>query len=186
MSRGLRARIGLGLLSVAGMSAGHLLSYWIAAPDDHHRGELLEATGHAGESPFLIIAIAALLATCISVLAGRPRERAPRFVPSFATLVLLQMAAFVGLETIERVTVGASLIDAALQPVFLLGLGTQIVIAALGALVIRTLHVAATTVAMRPVPSVVSYLHFDIAYPAVPSGVSTPWDARGPPHSSTS
>src|SRR5688500_11686019 len=150
MTPRLRARIGLGLLSVAGTCAGHFLSYWVAAPDAHHRAELLEATGHAGESPFLVIAVAALLATCIAALGGRASERAPRFWLVLGGLVVLQTVAFVGLEAIERIGIHASLFESFREPVFLLGLVAQVVVALLGALILRTLHVAASSVAVRP------------------------------------
>jgi len=183
MSRRLGSRIGLGLLSVAGTSAAHFLSYFIAAPDSHHRNELLESTGHAGESPFLTVAIAAVMATCIAVLAGRSRERSPRFLPAFATLVVLQTLGFVGLEVTERVLVDASLIEAAHEPIFVLGLGAQLVVAALGALILRTLHVAASaTTARPPLPALVACLAIPYATHLPSIAVLRRWDARGPPH----
>jgi len=170
---------------VAGTSAAHFLSYFIAAPDPHHRDQLLEATGHAGESPFLTVAIAAVIATCIAVLAGRSRERAPRFLPAFGVLVLVQTMSFVALELSERALVHASLTEAVQEPVFLLGLGAQAVVAAVGALLIRTLHVAASTVAARPpLPALLAFLGVPIVTEVRCTTVVRLWDARGPPHSS--
>ena len=185
MSPGSRARIGLGLLSVAGTCAGHYLSYLVAAPDPHHRAELLEATGHAGESPFLVVAIAALLATCIAALSGRARDRAPRFLSVLGSLVLMQIFAFVGIEVVERVTVHASLTDSLVEPVFVLGLVAQVVVAILGALIVRGLHVAASTVTVHPpTRSFVTTVLFPRS-DSVPSlGIHRLWPARGPPLSS--
>ena len=185
MSPGLRARFGIGLLSVAGTSAGHFLSYLAAAPDSHHRDELLAATGHGGESPFLVVAVAAFLATCIALLAGRAPARAPSVLRSFGRLIVLQTTAFVAIELVERIGVGASLIEAAQQPVFLLGLIAQAFIALIGALILRGLHTVATTVAVRPpVPGVVTLLGFVRTDLAWSQDVYRPEGARGPPLSS--
>lgn len=178
-------RIGLGLLSLAGMSAGHFASYLIAAPDPHHRAELLESTGHAGESPFLVIAIAALIATCIAALLGRTRDRAPGFVRAAGALLALQSTAFVGLETIERLTVQTPLLESMQEPVFLIGLGVQLMVALLGALILRSLHTAATTISARPpAPSFVAVLALAGNEDVPARSVATSWDARAPPASS--
>ena len=185
MTPRLRARIGLGLLSVAGTCAGHFLSYWVAAPDPHHRAELLEATGHAGESPFLVIAVAALLATCIAALSGRASQRAPRFWVALGGLVALQTTAFVGLEMVERIGAHAPLLESVQEPVFVLGLVAQVVVALLGALIIRTLHVAASSVAVHPPTRsfVVALVPAD-GHRIPSSHPYRPGDPRGPPFSS--
>ena len=186
MSRRLRARFGLGLLSVAGTAAGHYLSYWIAAPDSHHREELLAATGHAGESPFVIVGIAALLATCIAVLAGQPGHGRLGLMQSFLRLSLLQTIAFVGLEAFERMAAEVHLAEAVAEPVVWLGLGAQLLVALAGAALMRTLLVAAS------VGSVAPPLVRPVALGVVPAAISLLfswdgnrlWEARGPPPSS--
>ena len=185
MSRRLRARVGLGLLSVAGTSAGHYLSYWIAAPDSHHRDELLEATGHAGESPFLIVGAAALLATLIAVLAGRASKKAPRYGSILMRLAALQTMAFIGLEATERLAVGSSLLESVREPVFILGLGAQLIVAVLGALLLKSLHAIADVTSS--VPPARSFLVALVPVPndrVVTRHVYRLGDARGPPLSS--
>ncbi len=186
MARGLQTRIALGLLSVAGMSAGHFLSYVIASPDAHHRADLLEATGHGGESPFLVVAIAAVVAACIAALVGRPREKAPRLVRSFALLTALQITAFTGLEVTERIGAHVSIAESIQEPVFLLGLGLQVLVAAVAAFILRALHVAATTAspAPPPLPGVIGTIALPAATATPAIDVLRPWDARGPPTSS--
>ena len=185
MSRRLRARIGLGLLSVAGTSAGHYLAYWLAAPDSHHREELLEATGHAGESPFVVVAVAALLATCIAALAGRSSGKAPRYGVSVVTLAVLQTVAFVGIEVAERVAAHTPLLESVREPVFLLGLVTQLIVALIGGLLLKSLHAASITVAS--VPPRPGYFFSLVPAPiqnVVARDVYRVGDARGPPVSS--
>ena len=186
MSGWLRTRFGLGLLSIAGTTAGHYLSYWFVAPDSHHREELLESTGHAGESPFLVLSIAALLATCIAILGGRPRKHPSGLSGTFLRLAAMQTTAFIVLEGLERIFEGTSPIAAIQEPVVWLGLAAQLVIAVVGAGLLRALQRAAAVVgASRPQPkrsAIFVAVDGTIVLFSRPS--SRPWKARGPPGSS--
>ena len=185
MSRRIQARVGVGLLSVAGTAAGHFLTYLIAAPDSHHRAELLEATGHAGESPFVIVCAAAFLATCIAILARGRHDNfsAPR---AFGRLAFLQTSAFLGLELAERLTTHVSLAEAATELVVWLGIAVQILIALAGTFVLKALRVAASTSTRRPPVPTGSFvlLPVEVAHPPVASGHHRLVGARAPPASS--
>ena len=185
MSRRIQARVGIGLLSVAGTAAGHFLTYLIAAPDSHHREELLEATGHAGESPFLIVCAAAFLATCIAILA---RGRSDNFSMhrAFGRLAFMQTSAFLGLEVVERLTTHVSLREAAVEPVVWMGIAVQILIALAGVFVLKTLRVAATTSSLRPpLPAgTIFLLPLDLARAPIVRGHHRLVGARAPPESS--
>ena len=186
MARGLRARLGIGLLSIAGMAAGHYLTYLVAAPHQHTRTELLQETGHAGESPFLILAISALLAACISVLAGHGARVRTRLWVTAVRLFVFQVGAFLALETGERIIAGADLGQAAIEPVLWLGILVQLLVAGAGAFILRALRSAAAVSTSRP-PLPVSFelalcLGEGRTHPT--NRTQAPWGARGPPHSS--
>jgi hypothetical protein len=183
MSGWLRTRIGLGLLSIAGATAGHYLSYWFVAPDPHQRGHLLESTGHAGEPPFLVLSIAALVATCIAVFGGRAPKRTWGWGRVYALLAFMQVIGFLGLETIERLVEGTPLVDAAREPVIALGLAIQLLVAFAGVLLLRVLQRVASTVAATPpglagasaLPAIDGTIVFSSRFEA------RAWEARGPP-----
>jgi hypothetical protein len=186
MSGWLRTRIGLGLLSIAGATAGHYLSYWFVAPDPHHRGHLLESTGHAGESPFLVLSIAALVATCIAVFGGRAPKRTWSWSRVYARLAFIQVIGFLGLEAVERLVEGTSLIEAASEPVVAMGLAVQLLVAVAGALLLRVLQRVAATVSSTPprlagasvLPTIDGTIILSSRYEA------RAWEARGPPATS--
>jgi hypothetical protein len=187
MSGWLRTRIGLGLLSIAGMTAGHYLSYWFVAPDSHHRDELLEATGHAGESPFVVLSIAALLATCIAVFGGRTPKRPARMLSTVLRLAAMQTVAFLVVEAIERASQGTPLLEAAREPVVWLGILAQLAVAGAGAALLRLLQRAASVGISSPPPSLARPLvsiALDTTVVLFSKNASRPWEARGPPLSS--
>lgn len=178
--------MGIGLLSIAGMAAGHYLTYLLAAPHQHSRAELLRDTGHVGESPFLILGVSALLAACISVLVGHREQIRTRLLATVVRLSVLQVAAFMALELVERVRVGADIGQAALDPLVWLGVVVQLFVAVAGAFILRALRSAAVDGASRP-PLPVS---FEVALCVgdggvrPTSGIRRSWEARGPPLSS--
>lgn len=186
MARGLRTRLGIGLLSVAGTAAGHYLTYLVAAPHDHSREELLAATGHAGEAPFVVFAIAALLAACVATLVTH-RDKASASLPrTVGTLLVLQLLAFVGLEAIERVGAGVDLVQAATEPVLWLGMATQLLVALAGGFIFRALRTAAAATTSRPPLPRFTEVTL-VALPALVPPATAPgrtWEARGPPSSS--
>jgi hypothetical protein len=187
MSGWLRTRIGLGLLSIAGTTAGHYLSYWFVAPDSHHREDLLAATGHAGESPFVILSISALLAACIAVLGGRVPKRLTGAIPTFVRLAAMQTLAFLALETFERIIEGTPLIEAAREPVLWLGIVAQLVVAGGGTALLRLLQrAAAVGTGARPpsLPRPLASVAVDGSVVLFSRNDGRLWEARGPPRSS--
>ena len=186
MERGLRTRLGIGLLSVAGTAAGHYLTYLVAAPHDHRREQLLAATGHAGEAPFVVFAIAALFAACVATLVTHRHKASASFPGTVGALLVLQLFAFIGLETIERVGAGIDLAQAATEPVLWLGIAAQLVVAIVGAFVLRALRAAATSTTVRPPLPRFAELTL-VALPVLVPPATAPgsaWEARGPPTSS--
>ena len=186
MSGWLRTRVGLGLLSIAGTTAGHYLSYLFVAPDPHQRGHLLESTGHGGESTFVILSVAALLATCIAIFGGRAPRRAWGMAQATSRLAFMQVAAFLILESVERLAEGTPLIEAAREPVVALGLAVQLIVALAGAFLLRVLQRAATiTVTGTPgLGGATSLLAIDGSVVLTSRFEKRAWEARGPPRSS--
>ena len=154
---------------LAGLAAGgvvltHWLSYFLAAPDSHQREALLSETGHR-----LWPYIAALaLGTLVAALGGfvaRPAALEARSRALGATtlrLAALQVPAWVLLEVAERTAASGGLGGVLHEaPVLLIGVGVQLVVATLGALLLRGLsravdvlrelrHRPAWTTAYRP------------------------------------
>jgi len=120
-------------LGLAGLGLAHVLEYLALVPDARHRGHVLAATGHQylstalGAVGFLAaVAVAAVFLRAFGAGAGAGARRAePATGPDWVRLLpVAQVVAFVAVEVVERIAVGASLAD--LGPVLILGLPLQV------------------------------------------------------------
>jgi hypothetical protein len=137
----------LGGLASAGVVVSHHLAYWAAAPDPHERAELLRAGGHEHWSYVVALAVG-LLVPCLAGFVRTGLRGPLRLGPcrSLALrLALLQGVAFVALETVERILVGSGVADLASEPVIVVGVMVQGLVAALGAALISLLGRALAT-----------------------------------------
>jgi hypothetical protein len=133
------------LLAVAsiGLMAGHSLTYLKLAPSHGVRTALLGITGHSYLDKILAFAPALALMTALYWLAAgamRSRCRRPSLAGTAAALALIQTLGFAGQEVLERLLSGAPLHD--LGSVLVLGIPLQLIVAALGALLVTALHKA--------------------------------------------
>lgn len=133
------------LLAVAslGLMAGHSLTYLKLAPSHGVRTALLGITGHSYLDKILAFAPAlALVSALYWVAAGalKSRFRRPSLAGTAVALALIQSLGFAGQEVLERLLSGAPLHD--LGSVLLLGIPLQLIVAALGALLVTALHKA--------------------------------------------
>jgi hypothetical protein len=134
----------------AGLVLSHWLAYLIAVPHAHERERLLEDTGH-GYWPRAAAVAAALGLVALVATGSRAVAHArdadlgqPRLRHLVARLAGMQLPAFVLLEATERLASGTAGLDLLLQAPFLVGLGVQLVVAAvLGAVLSRFARVAA-------------------------------------------
>jgi hypothetical protein len=133
------------LLAVAsiGLMAGHSLTYLKLAPSHGVRTALLGITGHSYLDKILAFAPALALMTALYWLAAgamRSRCRRPSLAGTATALALIQTFGFAGQEVLERLLSGAPLHD--LGSVLVLGIPLQLIVAALGALLVTALHKA--------------------------------------------
>jgi hypothetical protein len=128
--------------AAAGTLIGHLLAYVATIPNDSARAELLRHSGHgylpgaaAVATLAALSAIAATVAVGLRADRGTDWNRAGR--PSTALhLWLMQCAAFVAMEGIERMAAGAGL--SSLTPrLLLVGVLSQALVAVAGALILN-------------------------------------------------
>ena len=183
-----RTRAWLAGLAFCGVISAHLLAYVLVAPDDHHRAELLRSTGHGSWAVVVGLALAALVAT----LAGFALRvaRGPASQPSFWScglrLAALQAIGFAGLESVERFLHEGLQPDIFAEPVFLIGIVAQLVVAVVGAglltLFARAIqHLIArrrSSLSRRPAPAFAPVLRAVAPRRLIASGSGT---LRGPP-----
>jgi hypothetical protein len=189
-----RPRLWLGALAAAGVGLTHVLAYFLTAPDPTARRELLEQTAHGYWSYASAVALGVLVAGLSGFVISRVRERAvyPQsgralYVFIATRLAVLQAVGFLVLEASERAVAGG-LADLLAEPVVLLGLGIQAVVAALGALfllllgqIVEALTDASATVFVRPASQIfVPVLSFTQPHTYAAAGGATP---RAPPAS---
>lgn len=181
----LRAVTILGL-GAAGLIGGHALGYAVSVPDTHHRGALLEATGHgylpSASRLALMLGIAAVVAGIASGYLHRPRTAQPGFARAALWLVALQCGAFVALEIAERALVSAPLESLSL-PILVIGLLTQAVVAlALALLVVGLRRLGRTLATAIALAAAVANGAPLVVRVRVPSSRARSVDrARGPP-----
>jgi hypothetical protein len=176
------------LLAVAsvGLMVGHSLTYLKLAPSHGVRTALLGITGHSYLDNILAFVPAlAFMAALYWMAAGAlaTRHRRPGLIGTALALALIQTIGFAGQEVLERLLIGAPLHD--LGSVLLLGVPLQIIVAALGAVLVGALHKAGhklgalltgpRTQPSSPAPPVVRSISF---LSAVPDGGLR---SRGPP-----
>lgn len=138
----LRTRLWLGGLASGGVVAAHWVAYRLTIPAGHHESEILHATGHRHWTWFMAVALGALVAGLAGFAHQRVRARgrspmgpAALYRYSLGRLITLQASGFLLLEMVERIASGGSL-DLAHQPAVVLGVGLQILIAFIGALLL--------------------------------------------------
>ena len=156
MRVGVRERVYLALLAFAGTLGAHSIAYWLVAPDPHHHASLLLSTGHGYWGVVTPLAMGLAVAGIAGALISRSRAAA-RFGDVAGRATLLQLAAFLAMETIERASVGESLAVIE-EPVVLVGLAVQtlIALAIAGLLLVltRALGTAAGS-SVLPLPAVI-------------------------------
>lgn len=127
-----------------GVMIAHSLAYDVAIPGAGLRSEVLAATGHSwwefglkGAALLLAIGLGALFA---SRLAARTDDEGLARWSFVATrLIPLQVLAFMGMETAERVASGAPLSGLLDHHVLVVGLAFQVITAVAGAVVLTCL-----------------------------------------------
>ena len=187
----------LGCLAFAGVGTAHALSFLLAAPDSHHRDELLSHTGHGPQwlmltivTGFLVAAASIAIAVAISNRSS-VATRHNSFTNALPRLIGIQVIAFLALEGTERLLAQGTVANLVHEPVFFIGLGMQVVVAVVGALLVATLlravrYVLARTrcgpAAERPRPFVVTFVeqHFPTT-----SIATSGYSLRGPPATSS-
>lgn len=167
----------IGGMAAAGVVATHLLTFFVAVPDGHHRADVLHRTGHV---PFTFVAAA---------LMGLVVGAAVRFLPlrrPVAQLLAVQSAGWLLLEATERLTHPGA--DWELG-IIGLGLVVQALVAVAGGLLLRAVeHVLSLVARRRPVFARVAAVKrrgaaraFTTFRPAVLAGAA---GLRGPPYRS--
>lgn len=132
-------RAALTCLAPLSMIAAHIAAYQAAAPGHHAHEELFAATGH-GSGWW----IAALLVTIVTGAVLQSADKRGPYVArrrdlllrTAVTLGLVQTIAFIALEVFERAAAGAASLGILQEPVMVLGIALQIVVAVLTALVV--------------------------------------------------
>ena len=184
----LRWRWWMGALAGAGVLVTHALSYQLAQANDAHRHELLHDTGHEMWPPFVApfmvaVLVLGLAGALMQHAAGRAAERTVSFRAIATRLSLLQAIGWLAVETVERVATGdTDLSTRSLTPV-VLGVGVQVVVAVVGAVVLALMMRAVDAWrARRPAwPRRTAGLHpVSVAAPNI-RVIAAAWSPRGPP-----
>ncbi len=134
-----RPRLWLGALAAAGVGLTHAVAYFLTAPDPEARRELLEQTAHGYWSYASAVALGLLVAGLSGFAIARVRERAEQrraggslYLFIATRLIVLQGLGFLVLEASERAVAG-QLDHFLAEPVVLLGVVIQAVVAVIGA-----------------------------------------------------
>ncbi len=174
--------------SVGGIVAGHQLGYLAAISSADHRHAVLARTGHGYLPGAAWVAGALAVAALVAALGvGCLRRRGTaggRFGlgGTAATLAALQTGGFVMLEIVERAAVGAPL-WVATGPVLWTGIAAQLMVAVLGALVLRLFERAGVFLATLGASPARGPVRLLIATAHVPlrSRPFVAFECRGPP-----
>ena len=149
--------------AAAGVVIGHWVSYQLAVPDDHLRHHVLLASGHGHW--LLVVKVAAAVALAgIVTLVARFASRTPpgggtdALTWAVCRLALVQVAAFTGMETVERLGSGAPVAGMFAHHLFLLGVAVQLLVACVGGAFLFWLSRTARSVAdaVRSLPHLVA------------------------------
>jgi hypothetical protein len=134
-----------------GLIVGHLLSYLIAIPDAARRDAVLAASGHAylhlAGDVAVVLAFAAVVTAMLRAAAERGGTELPSSVRLALCLGALQAGAFVAMEVGERLVSGSGLGELFADHLFGVGIVVQLVIASLGAILLRWLGRVAVRIA---------------------------------------
>jgi hypothetical protein len=136
--------------AVVGLVGGHLLGYVLLTPNPAERASLLARTGHGYLPKVVILAMgAAVLAGIAAAILGAARARS-RTGPlgvrgTTLRLAVLQVAGYILLEVLERLLAGHPL--GHLTAALLLGIPLQVLVAAVGGLVLSLVARAAQALA---------------------------------------
>ena len=140
MREGPRLR-GLPVLGFAalGLLLAHTLAYLVVIPDPHQRAFVLQRTGHvylpAIAQAALVLAVAGVAAVIVRALASE-RGRAESFRRLAGPMIVVQVAAFVGQEVLERLLTHTPLVDLLHDHLLLTGIVIQGVVALAGAVLL--------------------------------------------------
>jgi hypothetical protein len=178
-------------LAVGGVLLGHAISYAVVAPHAHDRAEVLASTGHAylgfANDVGLVLGLAGLAMVFLERLTRAPGGRPVGFAEVATRLLAFQMAAFGGMEVLERLSAGVSPLDLLHGGVLPVGLAVQALVALATALTIRWLLRAAerfaavlATAAPLPTPTTGGVVLVPPA-PTPARGGGLPFSIRGPP-----
>jgi hypothetical protein len=178
-------------LAVGGVLLGHAVSYTVVAPHAHDRAEMLASTGHAylgfANDVGLVLGLAGLAAVFLGRLTRASGGRPAGFGEVAMRLLAFQMAAFVGMEVLERLTAGVSPLDLLHGGVLPVGLAVQALVALATALSIRWLlraaeRFAAVLATAAPLPAAATAgMALEPSSPAPARDGGLPFSIRGPP-----
>jgi hypothetical protein len=134
-----------------GLIVGHLLSYFIAIPDPARRAVVLAESGHAylhlAGDVAVVLAFAAIVTVGLRAAGGRGSMELPSGVRLAWRLGAFQAGAFVAMEVGERLVSGAGLGELFADHLFGIGVAVQLVIAAVGTLLLQWLGRVAVRIA---------------------------------------
>jgi hypothetical protein len=123
---------------VAGVVTAHMVAYVLAFADPRQRAHVLASTGHGYWSGAVgVVVLAAAIAAAAAVANGAVRSvglaaaGSSPVVPRRRALAGWQLAMFTIVEVVERLAAGAPLSELVHGHEFAIGLGLQIVVAAL-------------------------------------------------------
>jgi hypothetical protein len=174
--RTLSAPILAGVAGV-GLMLGHFLTYVVVQPGRHARDVLLSQTGHGYLSTASQAAALLAIAAAASVMVRVARARAngedldvhgrwALRIP--AQLALLQCGAFVLMEIAERLATGSSVSGVLADHLLLIGLGLQLVLAAMGGILLRWLTRAGEWIGVHVLARLPRPHQRSVSWPAPP------------------
>jgi len=143
-----RPRLPLWCSIPAGVLAGHAIGYLIAFRNPQRRADILAATGHGYLGHAALIAIvAAAIAVSTSVARGVRETKATRWWDAALRIAVLQTAAFVAVEVLERIAAGVQPFSG-MARVLVVGTVVQALMGAIVACVLLAFERAGRTIAM--------------------------------------
>ena len=181
----------LAICAAAAAYVGHSLSYHSVAPDASHRAHLLETTGHGSNGRVTAVLLGLLIFALSGMVARRAaRTGGARLKLSYKSVLIhllsLQASGFIIMEVLERLHAGSSL-SALGDPVILLGLAAQVVMALVGAMIVvlfvRLARLLRPTAAFPTAKSPDQSFAPRSSFTLCTSVVSLAWSVRGPPAS---
>lgn len=128
--------LAIGGLAWSGVVLGHLLAYVLAHPAEAERSARLASSGH-DSFPLLLISALAGIPAVLSLLAVRVirGDRSPALISIAMCLAAIQVPTFLSMEFFER---GMSFERMLLEPAVVIGLGIQVLVAFISAVLVRT------------------------------------------------